>query len=296
MTSNDSSTAPPPSLPDNAHQHLSEYLEHLSLARGYSENTLQAYQRDILALLRHFDGLCPTQRRQIHQYLAHLRQSKNSTSTILRKASSIKGFYQWLQGQGILSENPMQLLDLPRHKKALPKVLTLREINALLSDPDLPRVTQVMIELLYACGLRVSELTALRWQDMDLSTGYLRCTGKGNKQRLVPLGDLSIRQLQRYQQEYPPASREKQVLQLEGVPLNRRQVWGMIRELGQRIGKAIYPHTFRHSFATHLLENGADLRVVQELLGHRDISTTQIYTQVSKRHIREAHRQAFEVD
>jgi integrase/recombinase XerD len=282
------------------YQHLSEYLGHLADERGYSPNTLEAYERDILGFFTHLDGfdlspLSSLTRRDINAYLSALRNTPNSTTSILRKISSLKGFYHWLQERRQVAENPFALLELPKRTKILPKVLSVSEVTTLLAHPSLLPQEQVLLELLYAGGLRVSELLALRRKDFDLAAGYLRCIGKGGKERLVPLGELSVELVQRYLNTQP--------LQMEGplfyredgrTPLNRRDVWNLVRQVGTvALQKNVYPHTFRHSFATHLLENGADLRVVQELLGHSDIATTQIYTQISKKHIKAAHRSIF---
>lgn len=284
---------------------LSEYLSHLAEACGYSDNTLEAYERDILEFLRFFEDTEKSNchdpvtltRREINRYLAELRKKKNATATILRKISSLKGFYRWLFEKSRVPENPFELMELPRRTKILPKVLTLSEINTLLGCFTLKPLEKTVIELLYACGLRVSELTGLKRKDVELSGGYLRCFGKGGKERLIPLGEVSAAVIQEYlsqEGDYPP---DTPLLLNEETkqPLHRREVWEMIKVVGRTyLRKEIYPHTFRHSFATHLLENGADLRVVQELLGHSDISTTQIYTQISKKHIKNAHRQVFD--
>jgi site-specific recombinase XerD len=263
---------------------LSEFLEALSRLRGYSPHTLQAYQRDILEFLRFFDQPLALTRKDIHRYLAWLRQKPNATSTILRKASSVRSFYHWLNEQGHVRENPMMWVDLPKRHRVLPKVLTAAEIDTLLAKVD--GLDRLMIELLYAAGLRVSELTLLRVGDIDLDGGYLRCQGKGNKQRLIPLAPQTLRELQ---PRLLGMAAEQPL-----CPINRREVWERIRQLGQRVlGKTLYPHMFRHSFATHLLENGADLRVVQELMGHSAVTTTQIYTHVSVKRLKSVYGQAF---
>lgn len=283
---------------------LSEYLEHLSNERGYAANTLEAYQRDILDFLAFQEArkvkLYQINRREVNHYLAELRSRQQATSSILRKVSSIKGFYEWMQGRGILRENPLSLLDLPKRRKTLPRVLTVGEVSRLLSHPDLSIQDKVMVELLYACGLRVSELVGLSAQAIDLGGGYLRVMGKGGKERLIPLGDVSAAVIRRYLQDVRLSPEMPLLMHLDGQgalfprALNRREIWQRVRDLGGLLGRPVSPHTFRHSFATHLLENGADLRVVQELLGHSDIATTQIYTQVSKRHAKLAHRHVFD--
>lgn len=282
---------------------LSEYLNHLSQERGYSPNTLEAYERDILEFLNFHETqktkLYSITRREVNRYLAELRNRKNATTSILRKISSIKGFYEWLQMRGTLRENPLALLELPKRRQVLPKVLSVAEVSRLLSSEELCLQDKVIVELLYACGLRVSELTGLRVKAIDLGGGYIRVLGKGGKERLIPLGDVSVMVVKKYLLETDLQMDDPLLVNAGGKgllkePINRREVWQRVRNMKRLIGREVSPHTFRHSFATHLLENGADLRVVQELLGHSDISTTQIYTQISKRHVKLAHRNVFD--
>lgn len=283
---------------------LSEYLNHLDQERGYSPNTIQAYERDILAFLQFQDkkgvDLTKIGRKHVNHFLVALRQQKNVTSSILRKVSSIKGFYQWLQARGIQKENPVALLDLPKRQKMLPKVLTLKEMNELMLNKSIGLQDKLIVELLYACGLRVSELTGLTVKMVDLSGGFLRVMGKGNKERLIPLGAVTEEIVSRYisllslqPEDFLLVDYKEGRLPLLKTSLNRRAVWQRVKSLSPLIGRSVSPHTFRHSFATHMIENGADLRVVQELLGHSDISTTQIYTQVSKRYAKQAYDQVF---
>ncbi len=284
---------------------LSEYLDHLAHERGYSPHTLAAYERDVLDFLNFQESrkskLYQISRREVNQYMAELRQRQNATTSILRKISSIKGFYQWMQGRGLVRENPMGLLELPKRLKPLPKVLTVGEVSRLLNSDRIPLQDKVIVELLYAGGLRVSELTGLSVKSVDMAGGYLRVLGKGGKERLIPLGDVSIQVVKKYLEATSLAGDDPLFPNLteDGLfkePLSRREVWGRVKAMRPVLGREVSPHTFRHSFATHLLENGADLRVVQELLGHSDISTTQIYTQVSKRHARQAHQNVFDRD
>lgn len=283
---------------------LSEYLNYLSQERGYSPNTLEAYERDILEFLNYHEQkkakLYQITRRSVNQYLGELRSRQNATTTILRKISSIKGFYEWLQIKGVLRDNPLALLELPKRRTPLPKVLTVGEVSRLLNSNSISIQDKVIVELLYACGLRVSELTSLRVKSIDVGGGYLRVIGKGDKERLIPMGDVSVMVIRKYLSETGLKEDAPLFPNLEGKtplfdePLNRRDVWQRVRNMRHIVGRDVSPHTFRHSFATHLLENGADLRVVQELLGHSDIATTQIYTQVSKRHIKLAHQGVFD--
>jgi integrase/recombinase XerD len=276
---------------------LSDYLDYMALERGYAANTLEAYERDVLEYLT-FLKIQPSEafsRRLVNTYLRELRNKGNVTTTIIRKISSLKGFYNWLIQNNRLQENPFEFLDLPKRMKTLPKVLSVGEVQQLLDCPDLSLNEKVALELLYACGLRVSELTTLLIHQVSLDVGYVRCIGKGGKERLIPLGEITMALIQGFllvsrknaPSDAPLLCRE------DGKPYTRFDIWRLMKQMGQRLGKTISPHTLRHSFATHLLENGADLRVVQELLGHSDISTTQIYTQISRRHIRSAYKSVF---
>lgn len=285
---------------------VAEYLDHLSQERGYSPHTLQAYERDVLDFLNYQENrkikLTHITRREVNHYLAELRNRRNGTTTILRKISSVKGFYRWLQEKGYMRDNPLALLELPKRLKPLPKVLTVGEVSRLLNSDLIPLQDKVIVELLYACGLRVSELTGLNVKSVDLAGGYLRVLGKGGKERLIPLGDVSIQVVRKYLEVTTLSGDDPLFPNLAGegalfkTPLNRREIWQRVKDMRPVLGRDVSPHTFRHSFATHLLENGADLRVVQELLGHSDIATTQIYTQVSKRHAKLAHRNVFDRD
>ena len=277
---------------------IAEYLEHLDAERGYANNTIEAYQRDLLEMM----GFLDDRKKAFHQFslreathfLAFLRQKGNSTTSILRKISTVRGFFSWLNEKGILHENPLALLELPRKTRTLPKTLSVSEVTLLLSKVADSPLDVVILELLYACGLRVSELTELKTKDIDCTMGYLRCIGKGGKERLIPLGDISSQVLARYiAQRHLGPEDFLLCLDLTQTAMTRKAVWERVKHLGTIVGKTISPHTLRHSFATHLLENGADLRVVQELLGHSDVATTQIYTHLSKKHLREAHRQVF---
>lgn len=281
---------------------LQEYLHHLETERGYASNTLEAYERDIRTFFEFIDTTHPKKphatltRREMNGYLAELRKAQNATSSILRKVSSLKGFYQWMKDRRHVSENPLALMELPKKPKTLPKILSVKEVKTLFQKAS-DFQDKIIIELLYACGLRVSELCQLTISQIDLSAGYLRILGKGGKERLVPLGELSIAILATYLEKSPSSHKNADAYLLrspDDAPLTRKNIWERVKALGEEIGRDISPHTFRHSFATHLLENGADLRVVQELLGHSDIATTQIYTQISKTHIKAAHHQVFD--
>lgn len=284
---------------------LSEYLRTLEDVKGYSSHTIEAYQRDILEFIDFLDTETTGKHlesfpiRRLNQYFLMLRSKQNKTRSVLRKVSSLRGFYQWMMNQGMTSENPFLTIDLPQNRAPLPKVLSINEVSLLLSHPSLTPQDTLIIELLYGCGLRISELLSLRPTDIELDHQFIRCMGKGRKERLIPLNPTSIEVLKPIlnPKQHLFAISVKAPLLLDPVSQKtptRKDIWQRLQTLGQNIlGKPISPHTLRHSFATHLLENGADLRSVQELLGHQDIATTQIYTHVSKKQLKSVHQTFF---
>jgi integrase/recombinase XerD len=279
---------------------IAHYLDVQAMHRGLRPQTLQAYERDLLAFDQFASSipLPEVTRRTVLGFLAHLRQQGQTTASIRRKASSLKGWFTWLCNQGVLEENPVALLDLPKLAKKLPRVIAHTDMQTLYRHASGEAL--VVIELLYGCGLRASELASLRTSAIDFMGGFVRCVGKGNKERLIPLAEPALKTLKRHMlaHQLQPGDPLLFTLKPDGTrqALSRRQVWARVRALGRKAGNAslLFPHRFRHSFASHLLENGADLRVVQELLGHSDIATTQIYTQVSKPRLKQLHQQAFQ--
>lgn len=277
-------------------QILSEYLDYLEIEKGLAENTLEAYRRD----LENFFEFCgdieikDIQRNRINSYVRDLHENHFSPTSIMRKIASIRGFFKWACTDGVLKINPALTLEQPKVPQKLPKVMTVEEINNLLNQ-NLNKLQRVIVELLYGCGLRVSELVNLKTNDYDLKGKFLECTGKGSKDRIVPLGKKAVEAIKNYLPERDYLLQKynintKQLLINEkGHKVNRQEVYTYIHELGKKLHKSISPHTLRHTFATHLLENGADLRVVQELLGHSNVSTTQLYTHISKKRLKEVY-------
>ncbi len=277
-------------------QILAEYLDFLEIEKGLSKNTLEAYRRD----LSNFFDFCndidisKIQRTQINSYVRNLHEKKYSPTSIMRKIASLRGFFKWACANEKTKSNPTLTLEQPKIPQKLPKVMTAEEINSILNQ-DLSKLHRVIIELLYGCGLRVSELVNLKINDFDLNGKYLECTGKGSKDRIVPLGKKAISAIKNYLpervynlQKYNLQSKQL-LINEKGKQVTRQEVYTFIHEQGKKLHKAISPHTLRHTFATHLLENGADLRVVQELLGHSDVSTTQLYTHISKKRLKEVY-------
>ena len=277
-------------------QILSEYLDYLEIEKGLAENTLEAYRRD----LENFFDFCENinvkdiQRNRINSYVRELHEKRYSATSVMRKIASIRGFFKWACTNDILKTNPALTLEQPKVPQKLPKVMTVDEINNLLSQ-DLTKLHRVIVELLYGCGLRVSELVNLKIADYDLKAKYLECTGKGSKDRIIPLGKKAIEAIKNYLPERDyflqkyNLKTNRFLINDKGKKVNRQEVYTFIHEQGKRLHKSISPHTLRHTFATHLLENGADLRVVQELLGHSNVSTTQLYTHISKKRLKEVY-------
>lgn len=276
-------------------QELALYLEYLELEKGLAQNTIMAYERDIGALSDYFGGNVENITRQnINSYIYYLKENKYTATSIARKIASIKGFFRWACANGYFKSNPTEFLEQQKLPKKLPKVLSIEEINTILAE-DLTTVQRVIMELLYGCGLRVSELAGLNVNDVDIRAKYLRCLGKGSKERLVPLNKNAIKALKGFypEREYIVNKYNldtgKILLHDSGKPFTRQDIYNFIHSQGLKLHKSISPHTLRHSFATHLLENGADLRVVQELLGHSDVATTQLYTHISKKRLKEVY-------
>jgi integrase/recombinase XerD len=284
---------------------VSEFINYLSVERGLAKNTLESYGRDLRQFQKYLDGsqldiIRNSTRDTILNYLSSLQSKGRSVSTISRNLAAIKSFYQYLVRERHLEKDPALNLESPRPEKKLPRILTVNEVEELLVRPNISLPAglrdKAMLELLYATGIRVSELTSLNISDVNLDMGYIKCYGKGSKERIVPLGSIAVKCVQ----EYVAKGRPKLVRSYEegalfvnhhGKRLTRQGFWKIIKKyaLEANIIKAITPHTLRHSFATHLLENGADLRSVQEMLGHADISTTQIYTHITKNRLKEVY-------
>ncbi|MDF1537167.1 MAG: site-specific tyrosine recombinase XerD [bacterium] len=285
---------------------IDSYLDHLLIEKGLSNNTLSAYRADLSGYARFLEteGVRePGQVRPAHitSFIAALRDEGLSARTARRKLVSIRGFHRHLVLNRTAEKNPAENIPPLQVPRNLPDVLTANEMDLLLNQPDLSNSQGVrdraMLEVIYAAGLRVSELIGLRMEEVSLEAGFLRVTGKGSRQRLTPVGKEAIYWLERYLKEARPELLKGKLSEWvfpgrggKGC-ISRQAVWQKIQAYSLKAGlRKIHPHTFRHSFATHLLEGGADLRSVQILLGHANIVTTQIYTHVSRKHLIEVHR------
>jgi integrase/recombinase XerD len=302
-------SSPLPPTPPDLWALLADYTAYLAHDRRRSPHTVAAYQRDVVQFLElsqwqpvavtaptvgDTTPLLPPNRLVMTHYLSALRQQGLASRSVLRKLSSLRGFLNWLVYQGWLPQaDPLAWLEAPRRQRLLPKLLTPTEMTTLMST--LVDATQALqLALLYATGLRVSELTQLRVAHFVPAGNYLRVVGKGNKERLLPLPEGVCQRLHRYCLQHQRLQAGQSLWAGDEAP-TRYHVWAWLREHGQaQLGKRVTPHMVRHSFASHLLANGADLRVVQELLGHSDVSTTQLYTHVSPTQLERAYRTVFE--
>ncbi|PZM80640.1 MAG: site-specific tyrosine recombinase XerD [Candidatus Melainabacteria bacterium] len=324
-------SAPPHSVPPGTPEDrrinacLNRYIDFVRSEKSLSLNTQMAYQRDLLSFInwQKTRQKQSTTRQDLQQYIGYLRQKGQKTSSIIRAIASLRGWFAWQKTTGIVAEDPLEAMHNPVRAKKLPAVLSKDEVEKMIDAAQWSR-DKLIIELLYGAGLRVSELVGLDVKDVNLSQSYVRCLGKGSKERIVPIGRQALACVQDYMKELkdsdstpgdtkgraneagPEAPKKTRVLtqvkhvvrplfrDRAGNRLSRLVVWQVVKRLAKKAGveKSLSPHTLRHSFATHLIENGADLRSVQELLGHANIVTTQLYTHVSRGHLRKAYDQA----
>ena len=284
---------------------LRAFLDYARVEKGLASNSITSYRRDLLkftAFLRHQNiDLENTKRDNIRDFLAELRRSGLTARSRARHLVSVRNFFRFLLKDGRVPTDPAAEIDLPQAGHSLPQHLAEGEVDALLAQPDRSTATglrdKAMLELLYATGLRVSELVNLRWEDFDLNLGILRCIGKGSKERLIPVGKSALKAVEAYMRAGRPALLKDRAMSFlflnhRGGRLSRVGFWKILAQYGRDAGitTPLAPHLVRHSFATHLLERGADLRSIQLLLGHSDISTTQIYTHVMKERLRQVYR------
>lgn len=288
--------------------YVSEYLGHLSVERGASVHTVAAYGRDLADYVSFLDARGVRQPSQVTRddvtaFIGELRARGLAPGTVERRVAAVKGFHKFLVREGITENHPTARLPLPKVPERLPDVVSIDDVDRLLAQPfpDGPvgLRDRAILETLYGCGLRASELTGLDQTDVDLGEGFVRVFGKGGKERLVPVDGMAAHAIAAYLAHGRPYLRPKAsvrgidpaavFLNARGGRMSRQGVYVIVRTYGARVGLTLHPHTLRHSFATHMLEGGADLRALQEMLGHADISTTQVYTHVDRRHVREEY-------
>lgn len=287
--------------------HIRDFIHFLTVEKGLAKNTLISYERDLksyLAYMKNVEQLNTwneVRRASIIQFLARLKDQGKSPKTLARHIASLRSFHQFLIREKITEQDPTIHIESPKQERSLPKVLSMEEVEALLEAPKLTDAfgfrDKAMLELLYATGMRVSELINLDMSDIHATMGFVRCIGKGNKERIIPIGHTALEAIEEYLQNgrvklQSEHKTDSLFLNHHGNRLTRQGFWKILKKLSKdaRIEKELTPHTLRHSFATHLLTNGADLRAVQEMLGHADISTTQIYTHVTNVRLKDVYK------
>lgn len=296
-------TQPHETLPVS-HPFVDSYLQFLLVTRGLSENTLTSYETDLRSFLVFLEDkkykIEDVTDQSIFLYIMHLRRGGLNSRSLARHLSALRGFFRYCFDENYLNANPVQYLENPKLPKTLPDVLSVEEVQAILEQPDMKKKLgfrdRAILELLYASGLRVTECVTLKPIDLDLQSGLMRVHGKGSKDRIVPMHNAAMQILQLYMRDWRPhfAPIENFVfLNRSGKGLTRQAIWKLVQRyvLKAEVHKNVSPHTFRHSFATHLLDGGADLRTVQLLLGHSDISATEIYTHVQADRLKQIHKQ-----
>jgi integrase/recombinase XerD len=293
---------------------INAFLNYLAVEKGFSANTVGAYRNDLYQLAGFIEGMASVKgfkaewlsvdRNLLINYIIDLKDRNYSSATVARKVAAVKSFFAFLVAERKIQNDPTENISSPKVNKSLPKPLSLTEIDILLAEPAKSSTPEAMrdvamLELLYASGMRVSELMDLDVNDINLKAGFVRCLGKGSKERIIPIHDRAVRSVKEYILEARPhllKSKEEQALCLNrrGDRLTRQGFWLILKGHAKAAGikKVVTPHTLRHSFATHILSGGADLRAVQELLGHANISSTQIYTHLTSEHVRHAYDKA----
>ena len=295
-------------------QVIDNFLNYLAVEKGFPQNTIAAYRNDLNQLASFIEeeaakrGSIPPwasfDRQAMLSYLLDLRQRNYAATTIARKVAAVRSLFKFMVAEGVIKANPIQDVRSPKIGKSLPKPISFSQVRLLieqpskLSTPEAKR-DRAMLELLYASGMRVSELVSLNLGDVDLENGYVRCLGKGNKERVIPIYEQAVLAVKEYIEETRPQvvhNDEEKALFLNprGERLTRQGFWQKLKEYAKsaNLESGVTPHTLRHSFATHMLSGGADLRSVQELLGHANISTTQVYTHLTTEHIRRTYEQS----
>jgi len=285
---------------------IDSFLDYLSVERALAKNTILAYRADLNLYLDFIEQrgiaiLSKVSKNDIVEFMLAQKAATISPTSISRRLAAIRMFHRFLARERVLKSDPTTLIDSPKLWKKVPDTLSLNEVEALISQPDVRNHQGVrdkaILETLYATGMRVSELGDLKANNVNLDIGFLRCIGKGNKERVIPLGKKAIHSIKRYLEFSRPGFLKKKtseflIIGRSGGRLSRQSIWKLIKRYAQeaKIKKSIKVHTLRHSFATHLLERGADLRSVQEMLGHSNISTTQIYTHIDKERLKTVHK------
>ena len=285
---------------------IEQFLSYISVERGMANNTLSSYKRDLSKFAgflksKKVDSIDKVSRQLINTFMMAEKERGLGSNSISRELACIKSFFKFLLKENIIKEDAATIIESPKLWKKLPNTLSISEVETLLNAPNVRDFMEMRdkacLELMYATGMRVSELVNLKMDDINMAVGFAKCFGKGSKERIVPFGKKAKESIERYLEKSRPQFLKKNIsnflfLRRGGKPMSRQTFWKIIKKYAKvaRIKKKITPHSLRHSFATHILERGADLRIVQEMLGHSDISTTQIYTHVSKDRLKSIHQ------
>ena len=286
---------------------IDNFINYLSVERGLADNTLLAYRRDLNKYFAHLGerkikAIADVKRENVTEFIFHEKDAGLSTSSICRSLAAIKMFHRFLVRERLAPSDPTNLVDTPKMWKKIPDVLSQSEVESIINATRGRKPQQVrdlaIMELFYASGMRVSELASLKVENLNFDVGYVRCLGKGRKERVIPIGQQSRDAVKKYMDSVRPKFLKSRLssdlfLSRLGRKMSRQAIWQLIKQYAKKanITKTIKPHTLRHTFATHLLQHGADLRSVQEMLGHADISTTQIYTHVDRDRLKTVHKQ-----
>lgn len=281
---------------------VEQFLNYLTVEKGLSPNTLDAYQRDISKFRSFLEetgkDILHFKKSDVISFINNLRDSGNQASTLARYVATLRGFCRFLLMEGIIQEDPVENLSTPKGWKRLPRIIGADEVSVLLKKPEGKRLSlrdRAILEIMYSSGLRASEVINIKMGDIHFEAGFITVTGKGSKERVVPINEPTLRTLKQYIEESRPDLLRKKTSQFlflakGGKPMTRQRLWQLIKTYSVELSAAISPHTLRHCFASHLLDGGADLRALQKMLGHTDISTTQLYTKVTPERLKKIHK------
>lgn len=282
---------------------VERFLNYLTVEKGLSENTLEAYKRDIRKFTKYLTEnkkqITNFRRGDITSFLNHLRDSGNQATTLARNIAALRGLCKFMLLEGIIDEDPIENLLTPKGWKRIPRIIGIEEVSDLLKKPEGNKLSlrdRAMLEIIYSSGLRVSEAINIKMNDISFEAGFITIKGKGSKERVVPINETTLSTIVQYIEESRPEILRKRVSQFlflakGGKPMTRQRLWQIIKTYSKGLSIQISPHTLRHCFASHLLDGGADLRALQKMLGHTDISTTQIYTKVTPERLKKIHKE-----
>lgn len=281
---------------------IERFLYYLTVEKGLSANTLEAYRRDIHKFNAYLDSngksLINFTRSDLVSFITCLRDAGNQTSTLARNIASLRGLCKFLLMEGLINEDPIENLTTPKGWKRVPKILGIKDISLLLEKPHGSKFSlrdKAILEIMYSSGLRASEVVNMKTGDINFEAGFITIQGKGSKERVIPVNETTLKTLKRYIEELRPVLLNKKTsrhlfIRKGGKPMTRQRLWQLIKTYSKELSIKISPHTLRHCFASHLLDGGADLRALQKMLGHTDISTTQIYTKVTPERLKRIHK------